>query len=133
MLASPKLPPLNPTKSQSLLSPAAQRRSIRHIRDCVALKEHISLDHFFSPQHSPVSSLPSSPVLRPAKRQLRPIDPSVLQAGTLDTRILVGRAKESKHRQVLRALKDIRTYLPPVLLGNLEEARGQRQRFLSFS
>ena len=133
MLDPPKLPPLNSPKQQLLLSPAAQRRSIRYIRDCVALKEHISLDRFFSPQHSHISSLQSSPALRPTKLQAKPIYPSVLQDGKVDARILVGRTKESKRHQVLRALKDIRTYLPPVMLVRPEEGRGQRQRFLSLS
>ena len=77
-------------------------------------------------------SMPSSPVLRPAKHPLVPIYPAVLEEEKR-VKFVKTRGSEPKHRQVLRAMKDIRTYLPPVLVTRGEVAQEQRKRVLSFS
>lgn len=132
MLVSPKLPALDSRPKLMPLNPGSHLLSVHSIFERVASKTHISLDPFFSPRHLHISSMPSSPVLRPAKRPLVPIYPRVLEEEK-SVKFVKARTNEPKHRQVLRAMKDIRTYLPPVLVTRGEVTQEQRRRVLSFS
>lgn len=132
MLASPKLPALDSRHKLMPLSPGSHLLSDHNIFERVASKTHISLDPFFSPRHLNIASMPSSPALRPAKRPLIPIYPRILEEEK-SVKFAKARGNEPKHRQVLRAMKDIRTYLPPVLATREEVTQKQRRRVLSFS
>lgn len=123
--------------SASVAKTGHDRVSVKSIRQLISSKTHIDLDLFFrspSPGLSttvtkrPLVSFPVSPTSESrAEVRLPPIpsskSPSPKRSQLLfdkyDPRV-VNRSKDPKIKQIIRALKNVQTYLPPLKSSNAD-------------
>jgi hypothetical protein len=122
------------TRQRSLVE---DRVSVKSVRQLIASKTHIDLDLFFrSPSPGlrstvtkrPLLSFPASPTSEArAEVRLPPIpsskSPSPQRSQPLfdkyDSRV-VNRSKDPKIKQIIKAMRNVQTYLPPLKSSNAD-------------
>ena len=132
-MLAPQSPKVKTTRRTELEG----RVSVKSVRQLIASKTHIDLDLFFrSPSPGlgstvtkrPLMSLPASPHsgvkedirLPPIPSSKSPSpQPSHAVFDDFDPRV-VHRSKAPKMKQIIRALKNVQTYLPPIKQGAAE-------------